>query len=126
MTTATPATLNGVSQPLAAAPIALPLKALLPARPLAAGMLALGGVAFALSATRLKAVPPPVQKAADGISAVVLTIHPLEAVVINRVLKSQNVTPGVRRKTLASTLLFGAFGWMPALRNIRKATRAAR
>jgi hypothetical protein len=110
--------------PTAPAPISLPTRALFPARPLAAGLFLLGTASFALSGLRPKNVPPPLQLGADVVTATVVGLHPFEALVVRRVVTKRNVTPKVRRRAFASTLVYGVFGTVPALRAIRTAKKS--
>jgi uncharacterized protein YhhL (DUF1145 family) len=116
MTTST-APLNGTTT----APISVPTRSLFPPLPLAGGMFVVGVASFAISALRPKQVPPPAQMAADVLTAVVVGIHPVETMVVRRMLKRRNVTPAVRRRVTVSSMIYGVFGTRPAFRAIRRA-----
>ncbi len=106
--------------------ISLPTRALFPARPLAAGLFLLGTASFAISGLRPKNLPQPVQVGADVVTATVVGVHPFEALFVRRMVRKRNVTPAVRRRVFVSSLVYGLFGTIPALRAIRKANRAAK
>lgn len=118
MTTST-APLNGTT--VAPAPISLPTRKLFPPLTLAAPLFVLGTASFVISALRPKQVPPPAQMGADVLTAVVIGIHPVETLVVRRLLRRSNVTPAVRRRVTISSLVYGVFGTGPAFRNIRRA-----
>jgi hypothetical protein len=105
----------------AALPVAVPGR-LGPPRWL--GAVVLGGTvaSFVVSATRPKNVPPAAQKVADTTTAVVLSMHPLEAAAMRRYAKKRGVAPSTRRRATFATLVYGVFGTVPARRKIRKAT----
>ncbi len=94
-----------------------------PPRWLGAAVLTGTVAAFAVSATRPKSVPPAVQKVADTTSAVVISMHPLEAAAMRRYAKKRGVAPSTRRRATFATLVYGVFGTIPARRKIRNATR---
>jgi hypothetical protein len=105
------------------APISLPARALLPPRPLAVGLFVIASAAMALTALRPKNVAPTVPVSADLLSATVVGIRPSETPAIRRLLRWGDVTPSVRRVTTPSSLVYGVFGTIPALRAIRRASR---
>jgi len=106
----------------AAAPIVVPGR-LGPSRLI--GAVVLGGTVASLvvSATRPTNVPPAAQRVADTTSLVVLSMHPLEAATVRRYGRRRGIAPSSRRRATFSTLTFGVFGAVPAIRSIRRATR---
>ena len=105
----------------AAAPLVVPGR-LGPSRLL--GALVLGGTVASLivTATRPGNVPPAAQKVADTTSLVVLSMHPIEAATVRRYGRKRGIAPSSRRRATFSTLVFGVFGAVPAIRSIRRAT----
>ena len=106
----------------AAAPIFVPGR-LGPSRLI--GAVVLGGTVASLvvSATRPKNVPPAAQRVADTTSLVVLSMHPIEAATVRRYGRKRGIAPASSRRATFSTLVFGVFGAVPAVRSIRRATR---
>src|SRR4051794_34818102 len=88
-----------------------------------AALLGGGVAAFVVSATRPKGVPPVAQRVADATSAIVLTAHPFEAAAMRRYGRKRGIAPSSRRRATFATLLYGAFGAVPAMRKIRRAAR---
>jgi hypothetical protein len=115
-----PAT-NPTTTPLAPP---IPARALLPSSRMMTGILTVGAAAFAVTIKRPKGLPTQAQLTADAITATFLGIHPVETLLLRRVLRSRNVTPSVRRRATGSGLAFGVFGIFRVLRAVPRSRRS--
>jgi hypothetical protein len=104
--------------------VSLPLRAVLPPKPIAMAFLTVAAAAGAMSTLRPARLPRPAQRAADAISLSAVVLHPVQAVLIGRLLRTRKVTATGRRKAQLGALLFGIFSTVPAMLAARRAGRA--